>query len=77
MWNKKHNKIIIYALVLVIVVLLFRDAKEFYESKKEEPEKELSAELKKHVDPEVEKKVKERDISQEDIDNIMKVIQRQ
>ena len=30
MWNKKHNKIIIYALVLVIVVLLFRDAKEFY-----------------------------------------------
>ena len=60
-----------------IVVLLFRGAKEFYESKKEEPEKELSAELKKHVDPEVEKKVKERDISQEDIDNIMKVIQGQ
>lgn len=77
MWNKKHNKIIIYVLVLVIVVLLFRDAKEFYESKKEEPEEELSAELKKHVDPEVEKKVKERDISQEDIDNIMKVIQGQ
>lgn len=77
MWNKKHNKIIIYALVLVIVVLLFLDTKEFYESKKEEPEKELSAELKKHVDPEVEKKVKERNISQEDIDNIMKVIQGQ
>lgn len=77
MWNKKHNKIIIYALVLVIVVLLFLDTKEFYESKKEEPEKELSTELKKHVDPEVEKKVKERDISQEDIDNIMKVIQGQ
>ena len=77
MWNKKHNKIIIYALVLVIVVLLFLDTKEFYESKKEEPEKELSTELKKHVDPEVEKKVKERNISQEDIDNIMKVIQGQ
>jgi len=77
MWNKKHNKIIIYALVLVIVVLLFRDAKEFYESKKEKPEKELSVDLKKHVDPEVEKKIKERNISQQDIDNIMKVIEGQ